>query len=187
MKTFNKRGDRGETSLLYGGRVAKSHGRTEAYGTIDEAVSALGLARSLSSNERVCSLILQFQKELFTVGAEMATDPEHYDKLVRNFGVISMEQVDRIEQLIAEFEAEIAMPDSFVIPGGTPAAAALDLARTIVRRSERRAVGLRSEGLIQNDAILSYLNRLADLIFTLARYEEQQATAHSSGDVATVR
>lgn len=173
MKTFNKRGDCGETSLLYGGRVPKCDPRAEAYGTIDEAVSALGLARALSTNERVRSIVLQFQNELFLVGAEMATDLEQRDKLLENFGVVGSEHADRVEKLIEQFEAEIGMPDSFIIPGATPAAAALDLARTIIRRCERRAVSLRADGLIENDAILSYLNRLSDLVFTLARYEEQ--------------
>lgn len=186
MKTFNKRGDHGETSLLYGGRVPKSHARTEAYGTIDEAVSALGLARALSTSERTRSLVLQFQKELFTVGAEMATDREHHGKLVHNFAVIGPEDVDRLEALIMQFEAEISMPDAFIIPGATPAAAALDVARTIIRRCERRAVALRDAELIQNDAVLSYLNRLADLIFTLARYDEQQAATSAGGGVAAV-
>lgn len=175
MKTFNKRGDRGETSLLYGGRVSKAHARTEAYGTIDEAVSALGLARALSSDERVVSLVLRCQRELFTLGAEMATDPASNDHLVRNFGTVTAEDVRRLEELITTLESEIVLPDSFVIPGDTPAGAALDLARTIIRRCERRAVALREEGLIQNDAILAYLNRLADFVFTLARFEEQKA------------
>lgn len=187
MKTFNKRGDRGETSLLYGGRVPKSHARTEAYGTIDEAVSALGLARALSTNERVRSLVLHYQKELFVVGAEMATDVEHHGKLVHNFEVIGAEHVDRIESLITEFEAEISMPAAFIIPGGTPAGAALDLARTVIRRCERRAVALRNEALVQNDAVLSYLNRLADLVFTLARYEEQQVATSAGDSVASLR
>jgi len=187
MKTFNKRGDRGETSLLYGGRVPKSHARTEAYGTIDEAVSVLGLARALCTSERVRSLVLQLQRELFTVGAEMATDREHYGKLVHNFAVVSAEDVDRLEGLIVQFEAEIEMPDAFIMPGATAGAAALDVARTIIRRCERRAVALRDEDLIQNDAILSFLNRFADLVFTLARYEEQQAVTSAGGGVATLR
>lgn len=175
MKTFNKRGDGGETSLLYGGRVAKSHPRTEAYGTVDEAVSALGLARALTANSRVAGLVQHYQKELFLVGAEMATDLDHHDNLTKHFDTIGGEQVDRIEALIAELEAEIAMPDSFIIPGDTPAAAALDLARTVIRRCERKAVELHSQALIRNEAILAYLNRLADLTFTLARYEEQSS------------
>lgn len=174
MKTFNKRGDRGETSLLFGGRVPKSDPRAEAYGTIDEAVSALGLARALATRERVRSIVLHFQGELFLVGAEMATGPGHRETLVRSFGVVTAKHVDYIENLITELEGEVRMPESFVIPGATPAGAALDLARTIIRRCERRAVALRADGLIEKDAILAYLNRLADLVFTLARYEEQE-------------
>jgi len=186
VRTFNKRGDQGETSLLYGGRVPKSSPRTEAYGTIDEAVSALGLARALSGDDRVRSLIVRFQRELFSVAAEMATDRDHYDDLLHKFGVIGDEQVSRIEGFINELEAEIEMPKTFVLPGEEASAAALDLARTIIRRCERRAVGLMADGLIQNPAILAYLNRLADFTFTLARYAEQKA-AGSHADPITAR
>lgn len=181
MKTFNKRGDGGETSLLYGRRVPKSNPRAEAYGTIDEAISALGLARALSTNKRVCSTVLHFQKELFIVGAEMATDLRDRDRLVQSIEVIGIQHVDNIEAMITQLETEVAMPNSFVIPGDTPASAALDLARTVIRRCERRAVALRDNGMIQNDAILAYLNRLADLIFTLARYEDQNPGSANDG------
>jgi len=172
MKTFNKRGDQGETSLLYGGRVPKSDPRCEAYGTIDEAVSALGLARAASSNERTRDIVHRIQGELFIVGAELATAGEDYDKLAARNVVVTDELVDRLERLIDELEAETPMPKEFIIPGATPASAALDLARTIIRRAERRAAELRNNGLLVNERVLHYLNRLADLVFTLARYEE---------------
>jgi len=172
MKTFNKRGDEGETSLLYGGRVSKSDLRCEAYGTVDEAVSALGLARSVSSNERTREIVHRIQDELFILGAELATATEEYDKLASRNVVVTDEMVDRLESLIEEFEAEIPMPKAFVIPGAMPSSASLDLARTIIRRAERRAIELRNQGLITNERVLRYLNRLADLVFTVARYEE---------------
>lgn len=172
MKTFNKRGDAGETSLLYGGRVSKSNPRCEAYGTVDEAVSALGLARSLSSNERTREIVHRIQDELFILGAELATAVEEYDKLVSRNVLVTDEMVDRLEQLVDDFEAEIPMPKAFVVPGALPSSASLDLARAIIRRAERRAIELRDQGLIANERVLRYLNRLADLIFTLARYEE---------------
>lgn len=173
MKTFNKRGDRGETSLLYGGRVSKCDPRCEAYGTIDEAVSALGLARSTSANQRTCDIIRRLQDELFTVGAELATASDEHSKLTSRNVAVTDEMVDRLEALIDEFEAETPMPTSFVIPGDAAGSAALDLARTVVRRAERRAAELSEEGLLSNERVLHYLNRLSDLVFTLARYEEK--------------
>jgi len=172
MKTFNKRGDQGETSLLYGGRVPKSDPRCEAYGTIDEAVSALGVARAASSSQRTRDIVHRIQDELFIVGAELATASEDYDKLVARNVVVTDELVDRLERLIDELEAEVPMPKEFIIPGASPGSAALDLARTIIRRAERRANELRDNGLLVNERVLHYLNRLADLVFTLARYEE---------------
>ncbi|MBE0414936.1 MAG: cob(I)yrinic acid a,c-diamide adenosyltransferase [Dehalococcoidia bacterium] len=172
MKTFNKRGDSGETSLLYGGRVPKSDPRCEAYGTIDEAVSALGLARALSKKERIRDILYLIQQELFIVGSELATVADHYDKLVAKHKVVTEEMVARLETLIEEFEKEMEMPKLFIIPGASPGSAALDLARTIIRRAERRAVELKNEKMVPNERVLQYLNRLADLVFTLARYEE---------------
>jgi len=172
MKTFNKRGDKGETSLLYGGRVPKSDPRCEAYGTIDEAVSALGLARALAKKERVSHILLSIQQDLFVLGAELATAADQYHKLKAKHRVVTAEMVDRLESLIDGFEEEMEMPKVFVIPGVSPSSAALDLARTIIRRAERRVVELRSDSMVQNEMVLEYLNRLADLVFTLARYEE---------------
>ncbi len=172
MKSFNKRGDQGETSLLYGGRVLKSDPRCEAYGTIDEAVSALGLARAVSNNERTRDIVYRVQEELFIVGAELATAADDYDKLTDK-KVVTEEMVNRLEGLIDIFEAEMEMPKKFIIPGDSPSSAALDLARTVIRRAERRAIELRNNGVLPNERVLHYLNRLADLIFTVARYEEK--------------
>ena len=173
MKTFNKKGDSGETSLLYGSRVIKSDPRCEAYGTIDEAVSALGLARSFCNSE-VKDIILSVQKDLFVIGAELATPAEHYSKLVEKQNIVTADMVQKIENLIDELEAKIEMPQAFIIPGGSSVgSAALDVARTIIRRAERRVVDLQHTGVVANEEILKYLNRLADLVFTLARYEEQ--------------
>jgi len=172
MKTFNKRGDQGETSLLYGDRVAKCDPRCEAYGTIDEAVSALGLARALSQKERTRDILHRLQEELFIVGAELATAADDYDKLTSRHQVVTEEMVNRLEGLIDDFEAEMEMPKKFIIPGASPSSAALDLARTIIRRAERRAAELRNNGMVPNEKVLHYLNRLADLAFTVARYEE---------------
>lgn len=171
MKTFNKRGDQGETSLLYGTRVAKSDARPEAYGTVDEAVSTLGLARCWAS-KRSQEIILPLQRELFIVGAEMATPSEHYEKLKSK---VTPQMVQHLEDLIDELETEVEMPKAFILPGGCPCSAALDMARAIVRRAERRAVSLRQANSLPNEEVLKYLNRLADLLFTLARYEDVKA------------
>lgn len=174
MKTFNKKGDSGETSLLYGDRVAKSDVRCEAYGTIDEAVSMLGLARQFCQPE-VKEIIFSVQQELFIIGAELATPPEHYSKLVAKGNVVTQEMVQRLENLIDEFEAKVKMPAAFIIPGGAgTGSAALDAARAVTRRAERQIVSLKQNGIAVNEEALKYINRLADLLFTLARYQESQ-------------
>ena len=179
------KGDDGTTGLLYGGsRISKDDSRTEAYGTVDEAVAALGLARAnLGAKGRIGTLaaplaglgdlILRFQRELFVVGAELATNPDAWDRLEDGRTRVSTEMVDGVEQVLVELEASIEMPREFVVPGETPTSAALELARTILRRAERRAVGLRGEGLIPGDNLIPYLNRLADLVWVLARAAEQ--------------
>ena len=169
MKLFNKKGDEGETSLLFGGRVPKSDPRTETYGILDEAVSALGLGRALAEKERVKEIVLELQKELFVVGAELATQDENLERLTDR---IDEAKVDKLQGLIEELEGQIELPKAFIIPGADPASAALDLARTTIRRGERRAVGLKEQGILKNSEILRYLNRLADLVFVLARLEE---------------
>ena len=171
MKTFNKKGDLGETSLLYGVRVPKNHPRCEAYGTIDEAASALGLARC--SCKRVTGeLLLQLQRGLFKVGSELATPKEHYVQAVAREGVINSEMVDELETMIDDFEVRAEMPQAFVVPGASPGAAALDMARAILRRAERRVVDLTQAGEVKNEEVGRYVNRMADLLFTLARWEE---------------
>ena len=172
MKTFNKKGDSGETSLLYGARLPKSDLRCEAYGTIDEAVSLLGLARNFCRPE-IKDIISSVQHDLFTVAAEIATPQERYSDLVAKVKVVKPKMVQRLENLIDDFEAKVDMPHSFIIPGACLSSAALDVARTVVRRAERRVVALKESGQLANEELLKYLNRLADLIFTLARYEEK--------------
>ena len=173
VKIYTRRGDSGETGLLYGGRVSKTDPRCEAYGTTDETISALGLARALSASPRVKEIVKQMQQELFTVGAELATDLAQYATMQRHFNVVSAAMVERLEHLMDELEAEVQLPRSFVIPGASAASAALDLARTILRRAERRAVGLKEAGLLVNNEVLRYLNRLTDLLYMLARYEDR--------------
>jgi cob(I)alamin adenosyltransferase len=168
---FSKKGDRGFTSLLGGQRIPKSGPRPEAYGTLDEASSALGIARASATRPKTKEIIMSIQKDLFVLGAELATAPEDLKKYPYQ---IKTEHVDRLERLIEDLQKEIVMGKEFILPGETVAAAAIDLGRTIVRRAERKAVRLLQEKIITNVEVLRFLNRLADLLFTLARYEEAQ-------------
>jgi len=173
MKTFNKKGDKGETSLLYGVRVPKSDLRCEVNGAIDEANSALGLARALSKKSRVQEIILSIQKELFILSGEIATPTEEYPKYAEKGAVVTSSMVQRLEDLIDELEKEIEMPESFIIPSRT-GSGAINLARTIVRRAEREVVRLKQDEQLPNEEVLKYLNRLADLVFTMVCYEEKE-------------
>jgi cob(I)alamin adenosyltransferase len=164
-------GDDGSTGLLGGGRAGKDDPRIEAYGTIDEASSAVGLAKSLSSNQKVRSICEEVQRGLYALGAELATNPE----AGASFARVTEEEVERLDALIAELEKSVTMPDGFILPGATPASGALDLARAVTRRAERRCVSLeRSHGL-GNEQIRRWLNRLSLLLFVLGRYEEALA------------
>lgn len=175
VKVYTRTGDRGDTGLLYGGRVPKSDPRVEAYGAIDESVSALGLGRALSRRRKVKEIVHALQRELFTVGGEMATADKQYDTFVRHFGGVTAAMVERLEATIAELEREVEMPRAFIMPGDTAASGALDLARAIIRRAERRAVSLHEAGLTRNPEIVRYLNRLSSLVYLLARYEDKKA------------
>jgi len=170
-------GDGGETSLLYGGRVPKDDPHTEACGAVDEAVSALGLARAQEDVAPRAERLLALQRELFTVGAELATGPGERDRLERHFPTVTAAMVEGLDAQLADLEARVAIPRAFVVPGGTPVAAAVDLARTLVRRAERRAVSLRRAGALENPEVLRYLNRLSDLLFVIAREAEGGATS----------
>ncbi|HEX3629859.1 MAG TPA: cob(I)yrinic acid a,c-diamide adenosyltransferase [Candidatus Dormibacteraeota bacterium] len=176
-----KTGDSGETGLLYGGRVSKTDPRTEAYGTVDEAISALGATRALVKDRGRHATILRVQTELFTVGAELATDPAEYDNLAKHFKVVTDDYTNRVEAEILELEKRVPLPDAFVIPGGTAAAAALDVGRTVMRRAERRIVALQLGGYQVKPTVLRYVNRLSDLLFMLARAEEGSALKPLTG------
>ena len=168
---FSKKGDRGFTSLLGGQRVSKSGARPETYGTVDEAASALGMAKASASKEKTRGIITRLQKDLLVLGAELATLPEDRQKTSNR---ITAEYVDSLERLIAEVQDEVEIRREFILPGETLSGAALDLARAIVRRAERKAVRLFQEKTIDNGEVLRFLNRLADLLFVLARFEEKR-------------
>ncbi len=184
------RGDDGTTALLFGGdRVTKDDLRTEAYGAVDEAVAALGLARAelsamATSAElpaplaSLADVVLQIQRELFVVGAELATNPEARDRARDDVSRVSDGMVNGMDELLREVEAQIVLPREFVVPGESRLSAGLEMGRTVLRRAERRAVtlSLRDEGLADS-RLLPYLNRLADLLWVLARAAEQ-AEAH---------
>jgi len=167
MDSFNKKGDKGTTSLMFGHRVPKSSPRPEAYGVIDEASSAMGMARGFISEPELKQVILGIQEDLILVGAELACLPDDIQKLKAR---ITDDHARKLEELIEKYEALAEMPRKFIPPGGTPASGSLDLARSIIRRGERRIAGLADQGEIINPALQSYCNRLADLLFTLARY-----------------
>ena len=163
-------GDDGTTGLLGGGRVPKDDARIEAYGTVDETSSALGLAKALAHDARTCEVCEELQRGLYRLGAELATEPEDEGKFART----TPADVERLAELAAELEAVAPMPAEFVLPGATPASGALDLARAVARRAERRALALSRSAPVNADA-LRWLNRLSLLLFVLARYEEQTA------------
>jgi cob(I)alamin adenosyltransferase len=166
---FSKKGDGGFTSLFGGERVSKADPRPETYGTIDEASSALGLARATAAREQTQAIILSIQKDLQILAAELATGALSQTPYPYR---IEVTHVQRLENLIADLQKEVTLPNEFILPGKTLSSAAIDLARTIIRRAERRAVLLYQEKIIDNPQVLAFLNRLADLLFTLARYEE---------------
>ena len=170
------KGDDGTTGLLYGGRVAKDDARTEAYGTVDEAVAALGLARAelaAAGLRDLAASILRWQRELFVVGAELATNPTARERLEDGVTRVSERMLDGVETELREQEAVMVMPREFVVPGETKASAALELARAVVRRAERRIVSLDRAGELGGEWLLPYVNRLADLLWVLARVAEQ--------------
>ncbi|HVM29267.1 MAG TPA: cob(I)yrinic acid a,c-diamide adenosyltransferase [Candidatus Limnocylindrales bacterium] len=170
------RGDDGTTGLLYGGRIAKDDLRTEAYGTTDEAIAALGLARvelAAADLTELASSVLRWQRELFVVGAELATNPDATDRLTDGVTRVTEQMLEGVEQELARWESTIEMPREFVVPGETRASAALELARTILRRAERRVISLERVADVKGGWIVAYINRLADLLWVLARAAEQ--------------
>jgi cob(I)alamin adenosyltransferase len=172
-KIYTRTGDDGSTGLLYGGRVGKDSPGPDAYGAVDEAVSALGLARAEADRgSEVDELLVRLQRELFVVGAELATAPEKRGKLEPGVSRTTAEMVTALEPLIDDITARYDAPTEFVLPGENRIAAALDVARTVVRRAERQAVTAAHDGWLDDSFVVPYLNRLADLLFTLARWQE---------------
>jgi cob(I)alamin adenosyltransferase len=182
MKVYTKRGDDGTTGLLYGGRVDKDDLRTSAYGTVDETVSALGLARAAlaaaasdgdPAAQEWHDAVLEVQRELFVVGAQLATHVDHWEKLAEGVSLATPAMVDALEARIDALTDRYPLPQAFVVPGASTAGAAIDLARTTCRRAERYVVAMQREGLLPEPSPLRYLNRLSDHLFVLARAVER--------------
>ncbi len=171
VKIYTRKGDDGTTSLWYGGRVPKCDDRTEAYGSLDEANSALGAARALcdAGEEELAADILGLQNALFVAGAELATAPEASQRLEDGVSRVTDAMVTELEGLIDEYMAKVDLPPQFVIPGGTRLSAALDVARTAIRRAERRISVLAEAGELADDAVIRFVNRASDLAFAMAR------------------
>lgn len=173
MKIYTKTGDDGGTALFGGPRVGKDDPRIEAYGTVDELNSLLGWARTLGLPADIDGCLMRIQNELFAVGAELATP----DPAAHGTAWTGPEQIAALEQAIDRLEAPLAPLREFILPGGTPAAAALHVARSVCRRAERRVVTLSHQGpQVIRGSIVVYLNRLGDLLFVLAR-----AVNHAAG------
>lgn len=175
VKIYTKKGDDGTTSLWYGGRVEKSGLRTDAYGTVDEACAALGVARSLCGPDQVelADDILRLQDELFVAGAELATAPEAAERRLEDgISRITAEMTDELDGRIDRYMNRVDLPPQFVIPGGNQLSAQLDVARTAVRRAERKVVRIQLAGELASGEVLRFLNRASDYCFAMARFSD---------------
>ena len=174
MKIYTRKGDDGTTGLWYGGRRPKSDARIDAYGTIDEAGSALGVARANCGPDdgEVAADILHIQQDLFVAGAELAAAPEASDRLEDGISRVTDEMTAGLEPVIDRYMDRVELPPKFVIPGGTPLSGHLDLARAILRRAERKVAGLEERDELASGAVLAYLNRAADLVYAIARFTD---------------
>jgi cob(I)alamin adenosyltransferase len=169
VKIYTREGDDGSTGLYFGGRVSKGSGQIELNGTIDEAQASLGVARSLSERgSRIDLMLVSVERDLWVLMAEVATSPENRRKLKTGSTEVNPEMVSRLEGLIDELASETTLPKEFVVPGESRLSAALDVARTVIRRAERLAVAYSPGG----SQVVPYLNRLSDLVWAMARFSE---------------
>jgi cob(I)alamin adenosyltransferase len=173
MSIVTKTGDNGTTGLMYNRRVSKCHPRVEAYGTVDELNSALGMARATATDDFIATHVLALQKELVIVMGELATAQEDLQRYASDgFTVVTADMSGRLEKLIREIENQNITYRGWATPGDNPCAAALDVARTACRRAERRVCALEGSNQLKNLEILIYLNRLSDLLWLMARWSE---------------
>jgi cob(I)alamin adenosyltransferase len=172
MSISTRQGDEGRTRLFSGETISKSDRRPSTYGDLDEAISAMGLARSLAVEPRVVEELLRIQKICFVAGSELATSAPILNDLPER---LDPSHLEHLESLIEEMESGLELPSVFIVPGNTPSSAAIDLARAIVRRLERSVVQMLEEDAesIRNETVLPWLNRLSDVLFLLARLEER--------------
>jgi cob(I)alamin adenosyltransferase len=183
VKIYTKKGDDGSTSLWYGGRVPKHHGRTSAYGALDEACSALGVARALCGPEqaKLAADILRLQDDLFVAGAELATAPEAAGRLEDGVSRTTEAMVTELEQGIDRYMDQVDLPPKFVIPGGNQLSAQLDVARTVIRRAERQISLLAEQGELAGETVIHFVNRASDYAYALARYADVDEPALFEG------
>jgi cob(I)alamin adenosyltransferase len=172
MPISTKKGDKGFTGLLGGKRVPKYHLRPETYGTLDELNSFVGMARAVSKDQKVKKTLLTIQNHFFIIGSELALSQKDRSLLK---GEINQKEVDWLSRLSTDFEASLKPEPKFVIYGGTLVSSILDVARAVSRRAERRVAEMKSKKMLHNLKILEYLNRLSDVLYLLARYEEKRA------------
>ena len=174
VKIYTRRGDDGTTSLWYGGRVPKHHGRTEAYGALDEACSQLGVARALCGPElaELAADILRLQDDIFIAGAELATAPEASERLEDGISRTTEAMVAELERAIDLYMDRVELPPQFVIPGGNQLSAQLDVARTTIRRAERRISALKEGDELIADTVIHFVNRASDLAYAMARFAD---------------
>ena len=168
-RVYTKTGDDGTTGQLFGGRIPKGSELVEALGDIDEAVSTLGVARAECEDERIATILLRVQKELFVVGADLSVNPKHRDRLKPGISLVEPDMITGLEKLIDELTEEQPLKPVFLVPGTTALEAKIDLARTVVRRAERHTLRAKDVGFEVSVHAQHYLNRLSDLVFVLAR------------------
>ena len=170
MKIYTKKGDDGTTGLFYGGRTAKDGPRPSAYGDVDEAQAALGVVRAQADAE-LAAIVLGTQRDLWVLMAELATAPENRAKLTPGANLVTADMVAALEQRVDAINELYTLPEEFVVPGQNRVAAQLDVARTVVRRAERLALAAAAKG----SHVVPYLNRLSDLLWTMARWQEGES------------
>jgi cob(I)alamin adenosyltransferase len=166
---YTKTGDDGTTGLLFGSRVSKADPVVEVCGTIDEAVAALGLGRSLLKDDELAPVLLELQRGLFAAAAEVAANARARERLAPGISCVTTEMTAKLEQAIDGLLADHPLRPAFVLPGATPASAAFDLARTFLRRAERRLITGREGGFLLSATLVAFLNRASDLAYALAR------------------
>jgi cob(I)alamin adenosyltransferase len=174
MPISTKKGDKGFTGLLGGRRVPKYHLRPETYGTLDELNSFLGMARAISKDRKVRKILFHVQNHLFIIGSELALYGRDRDLLK---GEIAQKEVDWLGRLSTDFEALLKPEPGFIISGETEISSILDVTRAVSRRTERLVAKMKSKRMLRNPKVLEYLNRLSDVLYLLARYEEKEAHA----------